>query len=154
MSLKKASPAWDLKGEPDPAQPRTHILLAPRNSLLKEAVTLHLYLPNGEFIIEVFESKRGDINSFIEALENGDITPDMDLDLGDSESVPCYALVFNDIVLDEHWDWSDVPGVSFTEPNFITVVTYDRPVHYIRPWGIDLPRRRYAPATRNLCSNW
>ena len=55
----------------------------------------------------------------------------MDLDLGDSESVPCYALVFNDIVLDEHWDWTDVPGVSFTEPNFITVVTYDRPVHYM-----------------------
>ena len=149
MSLKKASPAWDLKGEPDPAQPESSAV-----SLNPIIITLHLYLPNGEFIIEVFESKRGDINSFIEALENGDITPDMDLDLGDSESVPCYALVFNDIVLDEHWDWSDVPGVSFTEPNFITVVTYDRPVHYIRPWGIDLPRRRYAPATRNLCSNW
>ena len=150
MSPKKAPPAWYLKGEPDPAQPESSAV-----SLNPIIITLHLYLPNGEFIIEVFNDEyMGNINSFIESLENGDITPDMDLDLGDSESVPCYALVFNDIVLDEHWDWTDVPGVSFTEPNFITVVTYDRPVHYIRPWGIDLPRRRYAPATRNLCSNW
>ena len=93
------------------------------------------------------------VNSFLQDLENGDITPDMDLDLGDSESVPCYALVFNDIVLDERWDWTDVPGVSFTEPNFITVVNYDRPVNSRCTCGLNLPRCRYEPATRNFCSN-
>ena len=94
------------------------------------------------------------VNSFLQDLENGDITPDMDLDLGDSQSVPCYALVFNDIVLDERWDWTDVPGVSFTEPNFITVVNYDRPVNSSGTCGLNLPRCRWVPATRNLCSSW
>ena len=141
MSLKKASPAWDLKGEPDPAQPESSAV-----SLNPIIITLHLYLPNGEFIIEVFNDQyMGNINSFIESLENGDITPDMDLDLGDSESVPCYALVFNDIVLDEHWDWTDVPGVFFTEPYINTVVRYDRPVTTFCVCGLTWPRRRDPP---------
>ena len=84
-------------------------------------------------------------------LENGDITPDMHLALGDLQSIPCYRLVFNDMVLEECWDWTDVPGVSFTEPNIITVVRYDRPVTTDCMCGLTWPRRR-DPAKGHLAS--
>ena len=109
---------------------------------LMRLITVHLYLPNGEFVIEAFQRHDQSIDRFLQDLENGDITPDMDLELGDLQSMPCYGLVFNDIVLEECWDWTDVPGVSFTEPNIITVVRYERPVHAICTCGLTLPRRR------------
>ena len=88
-------------------------------------VILHFYRPNGEFTIEA--AQRGDrtINDTVGDLENGDITLDMHLPLGNSLSIPCYRLVFNDMWLPEYFHWYGVPGVSLTEPNVITVETYE-----------------------------
>ena len=59
-------------------------------------------------------------------------------------------LVFNDIVLEECWDWTDVPGVFFTEPYINTVVRYDRPVTTFCVCGLTWPRRRDPPRDTKL----
>ena len=116
--------------------------------------TLHLYLPNGEFVVEVIQRHDQSVNEFLEKLENGHITPDLHLGpsiysrppewayYSSAVTIPSYVLVFNDIVLEECYDWVNVPGVSFTEPNNITVVRYERPVHPVHSCGCSLPRRR------------
>ena len=88
-------------------------------------LTLHLYRPNGEFVIEVIQRHDGSICRFVQDLEDGHITPALQLELWESLSGPCYRLVWNDMVLEEGQDWWDVVvehGMSFIEINIITVV--------------------------------
>ena len=81
-------------------------------------------------------AQKGDrsISDTVGDLENGDITLDMHLPLGDSVSIPCYRFVFNDMCLPEDFHWYGVPGVSLTEPNVITVETYED--YYPRPAAV------------------
>ena len=88
-------------------------------------IILHFYRPNGTFIMEVAQKGNRSINDTLQDLENGDITLDMHLPLGDSVSIPSYRFVFNDMCLPEEFHWYGVPGVSLTEPNVITVETYE-----------------------------
>ena len=83
--------------------------------------TLHLYLPNGEFVVEVIQRHDQSVNEFLEKLENGHITPDLHLDpslysrppewayYSSAVTIPSYVLVFNAIVLEEYYDWVNVP---------------------------------------------
>ena len=93
-------------------------------------VTLHLYLPTGEFVIEVTQRMHWSIFGFVQDLERGNITPALDLELGDRLSTPCYRLVWNDMVLEEGLNWGNLVvdhGMSLIEPNDITVVTVEIP---------------------------
>ena len=93
-------------------------------------VTLHLYLPTGEFVIEVTQRMHWSIERFVQDLEEGNITPALDLELGDRLSTVYYLLVWNDIVLRERLNWGNLVlelGMSLAEPNDITVVYVESP---------------------------
>ena len=112
---------------PPPPLPPPLIPPPPR---VPRLVTLHLYLPSGEFVIEVTQRMQGSIARFVQDLEEGNITPALDLELGDRLSTVYYLLVWNDIVLREGLNWGNLVlelGMSLTEPNDITVVYVESP---------------------------
>ena len=93
-------------------------------------VTLHLYLPSGEFVIEVTQKVQWSVARLVQDLEEGNITPALDLELGDRLPTVYYLLVWNDIVLREGLNWGNLVlelGMSLTEPNDSTVVYVDSP---------------------------
>ena len=92
-------------------------------------VTLHLYLPSGEFVIEVTQKVQWSVARLVQDLEEGYITPALDLTLGYIHPFGTYLLVWNDVVLMEDLNWGNVVygfGMSLTEPNDITVVYVER----------------------------
>ena len=126
---------------PKKAPPRmcTHCKQMPRRCPDEDApvrcVTLQLYRVNGDFVVEVIQRHDQSICRFVQDLEDGHITPALQLEMWESLSGPCYRLVWNDIVLEEgrHWeDAVDEHGMSFTEINIITVVRLPMPES---PWG-------------------
>ena len=105
-------------------------------------VTLHLYRPSGDFVIEVTQSVQGSIARFAKDLEEGSITPALDLELGDRvKGSVYYLLVFNGVVLREGLRWGNAVvelGMSTIEPNDITVVLVESrqpisPTSMLRP---------------------
>ena len=89
-------------------------------------IKLHLYLTSGEFVCEDNVYVEEYVDQFANYLEEGVITPD--LDLGDNRDYYKYILVWNGIVLKDGRRFSDIVrdhGMSETEPNHITVVKHE-----------------------------
>ena len=104
-----------------------------------------MYRPSGDFLIGVTQSIRGSIGDFAYDLEEGRITPDLDLELENRvEGSVYYLLVFNGVVLREGLRWGNAVvelGMSTIEPNDITVVFVESPVA-ISPTSMLRPCRR------------
>ena len=93
-------------------------------------VTLHLYLPSGDFVIEVTQRMHDGIEKFAQNCEEGNITPALDLELWNplSRKEFGYHLLWNGMELMDGRVWQDLVddhGMSVTEPNDIMVVTYE-----------------------------
>ena len=92
-------------------------------------VTLHLYLPSGEFVLETAQGMHDGIERFKQDLEEGHITPALDLELWNPfDNKIGYRLVWNGMELMDGRVWGDLVddhGMSFIEPNDIIVVTYE-----------------------------
>ena len=92
-------------------------------------IKLHLYLPSGEFVCEHNVYVEDGVDQFAQYLEEGVITPDLDVgDNGDDNHRDyTYFLVWNGMVLEDGRTFSDIVrdhGMSETEPNDITVVKH------------------------------
>ena len=90
-------------------------------------VTLHLYLPSGEFLAEAIELTSGSTCRFVDALETGMITPELDTAyrFGDHRFEYSYVLVYNGIELLNGTMWDELVrdhGLSLEEPNDIIIV--------------------------------
>ena len=91
---------------------------------------LNLYLPSGEFVCEHNVYVGVAVDEFAQHLEEGVITPDLDLgdtDYGGSRDY-FYILVWNGMVLEDGRKFADIVrdhGMSETEPNDITVVKHE-----------------------------
>ena len=115
---------------PKKAPPPLPPPLIPPPPRVPRLVTLHLYLPSGEFVIEVTQRVQWSIARFVQDLEEGNITPALDLKLGYRHTTVYYLLVWNDVVLREGLNWGNVVVelvMSLIEPNNITVVYVERP---------------------------
>ena len=92
-------------------------------------IKLHLYLTSGEFVCEDNGYVEECVDQFDQYLEEGVITPDLDLgDNGVGGRDYEYILVWNGIVLKDGRRFSDIVrdhGMSETEPNHITVVKHE-----------------------------
>ena len=90
-------------------------------------VTLHLYLPSGEFVAETTQGMHDGIERFVQDLEEGLITPALGLELWNPfDAEFCYLLVWNGMELLDGRVWEDLVddhGMSVTEPNDIINVT-------------------------------
>ena len=85
-------------------------------------IKLNLYLPSGEFVCEHNVYVEDRVWDFLLHLEEGVITPDLEVD--DDMN---YILVWNGMVLDDNVGFADIVrdhGMSETEPNDITVVKH------------------------------
>ena len=95
-------------------------------------IKLNLYLPSGEFVCEHNVYVEDRVWDFLLHLEEGVITPDLDLgdtDYGGSRDY-FYILVWNGMVLDDNVGFADIVrdhGMSETVPNDITVVKRECP---------------------------
>ena len=88
-------------------------------------IQLNLYLPSGEFVCEHNVYVDSSVDEFAQFLEEGAITPDLDLGDGDDRDKYQYILVWNGMVLDDGRKFADIirdHGMSETEPNDITVI--------------------------------
>ena len=88
-------------------------------------IKLHLYLTSGEFVCEHNVYVGVAVDEFAQHLEEGVITPDLEVD--DDMN---YILVWNGMVLDDNVGFADIVrdhGMSETEPNDITVVKRECP---------------------------
>ena len=90
-------------------------------------VTLHLYLPSGEFVAEHKELIHTTICRFAQDLEEGLIAPELGLEYRfDDDLEFCYLLVRNAMELMDGRKWEDLirdHGMSVDEPNDVIVVT-------------------------------
>jgi hypothetical protein len=108
-------------------------------------ITLHLYLPNGEFVCEHSVCIGMGIDAFTQLLEEGLVTPELNLTHHvRSNGIPwcnryagiellhddyVYKLVFNGVVLEDGSAFCDyilAHGMSLDEPNDIYVVAKER----------------------------
>ena len=92
-------------------------------------IKLHLYLTSGEFVCEHNVYVGMAVDDFAQHLEEGVITPDLELvdNLGERGCIYNYILVWNGMVLDDNVGFADIVrdhGMSETEPNDITVVKH------------------------------
>ena len=103
-------------------------------------ITLHLFLPNGQFVCEHSVCIGMGIDAFTQLLEAGLVTPELNLTHHDRPKVIhagiellhddyVYELVFNGVVLedgDAFCDYVLAHGMSLDEPNDIYVVAKER----------------------------
>ena len=95
-------------------------------------VTLHLYMVSGEFVAAATEPATEGIERFVQHLEEGLITPELDKKyrFGDERRDDFgYALVWNGIELLDGRIWEDLVldhGLSLHGPNDIIVVITER----------------------------
>jgi hypothetical protein len=121
------------------------------------SITLHLYRPSGEFVCEHSVFVGMEVNVFTDQLEDGLVTPELNLrthlrskgmdwfnrwagiELLHIDYI--YKLVFNDVVLEDGSNFVDYVlhhGMSLDKPNDIYVVT-KRWVHTDPMTGLEKP---------------
>ena len=91
-------------------------------------ITLHLYLPSGEFVVEDVVPMIEGVERYVQDLEEGLVTPK----LGFDSPGFVYELVWNDMVLNDGRIFENLVedhGMSVDEPVDVMVILREIPPH-------------------------